>query len=118
MTIPIFDLSVRCGFFCQGGSPQFDQTEYPDNYSVVKYPDHLAAMQRADEDYKNVEAVANLAISLANEFEIAVASREPRSGMSVPPSGDFISCAQLPSAVGRMKWWAREIRKAQERWRA
>ena len=49
MTIPIFDLSVRCGFFCQGGSPQFDQTEYPDNYSVVKYPDHLAALQRERE---------------------------------------------------------------------
>lgn len=57
MTIPIFDLSVRCGFFCQGGSPQFDQTEYPDNYSVVKYPDHLAAMQREREVREKLVAV-------------------------------------------------------------
>lgn len=62
--------------------------------------------------------LAEIALSLAHEFEAAVASREPVGGMSVSPSGDFISCAQLPSAVGRMKWWAREIRKAQERWRA
>lgn len=58
--------------------------------------------------------LSEIALSLAHEFEVAVASREPKSGMQVPPSGDFISCAQLPSAVGRMKWWAREIRKAQE----
>ena len=54
-----------------------------------------------------------LAISLADEFERAVASRNPVGGMSVSPSGDFISCAQLPSAVKRMAWWAREIRKEQ-----
>ena len=54
-----------------------------------------------------------LAISLADEFERAVASRNPVGGMSVPPSGDFIACAQLPSAVKRMAWWAREIRKEQ-----
>lgn len=94
------------------------QLVHADKGLLAVHADHLAAMQRADEDYKNVEAVANLAISLANEFEIAVASREPKSGMQVPLSGDFISCAQLPSAVGRMRWWAREIRKAQERWRA
>lgn len=54
-----------------------------------------------------------LAISLADEFERAVASRNPVGGMSVSPSGDFIACAQLPSAVKRMAWWAREIRKEQ-----
>lgn len=54
-----------------------------------------------------------LAISLAEEFERAVASRNPVGGMSVPPSGDFISCAQLPSAVKRMEWWARAIRREQ-----
>jgi len=54
-----------------------------------------------------------LAISLAEEFERAVASRNPVGGMSVSPTGDFIACAQLPSAVNRMKWWAREIRKEQ-----
>lgn len=99
--------------------PDRDGERFTDeNGAWVTHADHLSAMQRADEDYKNVESVANLAISLANEFEIAVASRESRSGMQVPPSGDFISCAQLPSAVGCMRWWAREIRKAQERWRA
>ena len=62
---------------------------------------------------EGMEKVANLADSIAHEFEVAVESRNPVGGMSVPPSGDFISCAQLPSAVGRMRWWAREIRKAQ-----
>ena len=61
-----------------------------------------------------LEKVASLADSIAHEFEVAVESRNPVGGMSVPPSGDFISCAQLPSAVGRMRWWAREIRKAQQ----
>lgn len=61
----------------------------------------------------SLEKIASLAVSLAEEFERAVASRNPVAGMSVPPSGDFISCAQLPSAVKRMEWWAREIRKEQ-----
>ena len=60
-----------------------------------------------------LEKIASLADSIAHEFEVAVESRNPVCGMSVPPSGDFISCARLPSAVGRMRWWAREIRKAQ-----
>jgi hypothetical protein len=62
---------------------------------------------------EGMEKVANLADSIAHEFEVAVESRNPVGGMSVPPTGDFISCAKLPSAVGRMRWWAREIRKAQ-----
>lgn len=60
--------------------------------------------------------IAKLAVSLAEEFERAVASRNPTGGMSVSPSGDFIACAQLPSAVKRMAWWAREIRRAQAQW--
>lgn len=63
-----------------------------------------------------LEKLARLAVSLAEQFERAVESRRPISGMSVPSSGDFISCAQLPSAVGRMSWWAREIRRAQTQW--
>lgn len=62
---------------------------------------------------EGLEKIASLADSIAHEFEVAVESRNPVCGMSVPPSGDFISCARLPSAVGRMRWWAREIRKAQ-----
>ena len=61
---------------------------------------------------EKLEKVAGLADALAGEFEQAVASREPIRGMQVTPSGDFIACAQLPSAVSRMRWWARAIRSA------
>ncbi len=64
----------------------------------------------------SMERIARLAVSLAEEFERAVAFRNPVGGMSVSPSGDFVSCAQLPSAVKRMEWWAREIRRAQTEW--
>lgn len=70
----------------------------------------------ADEEIAALEKIAKLAVSLAEQFERAVESRRPVSGMSVPPSGDFIACAQLPSAVSRMSWWAREIRRAQTEW--
>lgn len=55
---------------------------------------------------------AGLAEALAGEFEAAVSSREMTGGMRVTPTGDFIACAQLPSAVSKMRWWAREIRAA------
>jgi len=61
---------------------------------------------------ESLQRTAEFAVSLAEQFERAVASREPVSGMQVTPTGDFISAAQLPSVLKRMKWWAREIRKA------
>lgn len=67
---------------------------------------------RREREIAALPKIASLALSLAHEFEVAVASREPVRGMQVPPSSDFLACAQLPSAVKRMAWWAREIRKA------
>lgn len=57
--------------------------------------------------------LADLAVGLACEFECAIAASKPVGGMQVTPNGDFIACVQLPSALKRMEWWAREIRKAQ-----
>jgi hypothetical protein len=54
--------------------------------------------------------------ALCAEFEGAVANADWRAagskGMSVPFTGDFASAVQLPSVVSRMRWWAREMRKA------
>lgn len=53
--------------------------------------------------------------ALCAEFEGAVTHADWRAagslGMSVPFTGDFASATQLPSVVGRMRWWAREMRK-------
>ncbi len=53
--------------------------------------------------------------SICSEFEGVVAHADWRAagspGMSVPFKGDFASATQLPSVVGRMRWWAREMRK-------
>lgn len=63
------------------------------------------------------EARAELS-ALCSEFEGAVAHADWRaagsSGMGVPFHGDFASATQLPSVVARMRWWAREMRKATE----
>lgn len=75
---------------------------------------YLAAAKEAEQEIAALSKVVALADALAGEFERAVASRNPVSGMQVSPSGDFISCAQLPSAIKRMGWWAREIRAAGE----
>ena len=56
--------------------------------------------------------------ALCAEFEGAVAHADWKAngskGMHVPFTGDFASVTQLPSAIGRMRWWAREIRKVLE----
>ena len=54
--------------------------------------------------------------AICSEFERAVSHADWRAagspGMSVPFTGDFASATQIPSVVGRMRWWAREMRKA------
>lgn len=86
----------------------------PGSITYVLYSDYLAAAKEAEQEIAALSKVVALADALAGEFERAVASRNPVSGMQVSPSGDFISCAQLPSAIKRMGWWAREIRAAGE----
>ena len=81
-------------------------------YAVGWRDGYLAAAKEAEQEIAALSKVVALADALAGGFERAVASRNPVSGMQVSPSGDFISCAQLPSAIKRMGWWAREIRAA------
>lgn len=61
------------------------------------------------------DAARGVLSALCAEFEGAVAHADWRAagspGMSVPFTGDFASATQLPSVVGRMRWWAREMRK-------
>lgn len=64
---------------------------------------------------KERDAARTVLSSLCSEFEGAVRHADWRAagspGMSVPFTGDFASATQLPSIVGRMRWWARELRK-------
>lgn len=54
--------------------------------------------------------------AICDEFERTIAHAEwvaaGSKGMSVPFHGDFASVVQLPSVVSRMRWWAREMRRA------
>jgi hypothetical protein len=64
---------------------------------------------------RELNEAKSLLSALCSQFEGAVAHADWRAagspGMSVPFTGDFASAAQLPSVVGRMRWWAREMRK-------
>jgi hypothetical protein len=57
----------------------------------------------------------NMLEGICSEFEGVVAHADWKAagskGMSVPFRGDFASAVQLPSLVGRMRWWANEMRK-------
>jgi len=86
--------------------------EQADNLDAVIVGAVEQALAEQEAENAKLKKSSDLALSLAEEFERAVASREPVHGMQVTTSGDFIACAQLPSAVKRMAWWAREIRAA------
>lgn len=77
--------------------------EVADMRTTIAALDELAELRRVTE-------------ALADEFDKAVAHAEWRAagskGMRVPFHGDFAAATQLPSLVGRMRWWAREMRKA------
>jgi hypothetical protein len=50
---------------------------------------------------------------ITSELERTVAEADrPKGGMRVPFHGDFASALQLPSVVGRFRWWARNLRAA------
>jgi hypothetical protein len=81
--------------------------------------DDIVAALRAAHEAGRLERdaeLARVAAALAGEFERAVAHAEWRAaggkGMGVPFHGDFEAIARMPSAVGKMRWWARELRKA------
>jgi hypothetical protein len=61
------------------------------------------------------DAARNMLDGICSEFEGVVAHADWKAagskGMSVPFFGDFASAVQLPSLVGRMRWWANEMRK-------
>jgi hypothetical protein len=41
-----YTMTVKCMNYCYGGSPALEVDEYPDEFCVVKYADHLAALER------------------------------------------------------------------------
>lgn len=53
---------------------------------------------------------------ICDEFERTIAHfdwvQAGSKGMHVPFHGDFASIAHLPGPVRKMRWWAREFRKA------
>jgi hypothetical protein len=57
----------------------------------------------------------NMLEGICSEFEQTVDhadwKAEGSRGMSVPFHGDFASAVQLPSLVGKMRWWSRQMRK-------
>lgn len=95
-------------------SPHYNQDEQRTEMSIdekgswvhVTYVEELKAER--DEARKWLEGICE-------EFEKTVAYADWRAagskGMSVPFHGDFASVVQLPSAISRMRWWAREFRR-------
>ena len=95
--------------------------------SIAADPEAFAARVRAyryaramgdmpDDEDAGLDELRRVAEALCGEFESAVAHAEWRSagskGMQVPFHGDFAAATQLPSVVGRMRWWSRELRRA------
>lgn len=80
---------------------------------IYEYQREVTA--RLEQAIRERDEARALLSALCAEFEGAVAHAEWRAagspGMSVPFHGDFASATQLPSVVGRMRWWAREMRK-------
>jgi predicted amidophosphoribosyltransferase len=61
------------------------------------------------------DAARNMLEGICSEFERTIAHADWKAdgskGMSVPFHGDFASAVQLPSIVGKMRWWSRQMRK-------
>jgi chromosome segregation ATPase len=72
--------------------------------------------ERAEKAERERDEARAMLSAICSEFERAVSHADWRAagspGMSVPFTGDFASATQIPSVVGRMRWWAREMRKA------
>jgi hypothetical protein len=78
--------------------------------------DDLAALlSEVDRITAERDRARNMLDGICSEFEGVVAHADWKAagskGMSVPFRGDFASAVQLPSLVGRMRWWANEMRK-------
>ena len=65
---------------------------------------------------KQRNAARHMLERICGEFERTIKHAEwvaaGSKGMSVPFHGDFASVAHLPSVISRMRWWAREMRRA------
>lgn len=44
--VTAYTMTVECMAYCYGGSSALEVDEYPDEFCVVKYADHLAALER------------------------------------------------------------------------
>lgn len=58
--VTAYTMTVKCMNYCYGGSPALEVDEYPDEFCVVKYADHLAALERVRvETLREVWAAVN-----------------------------------------------------------
>lgn len=63
--VTAYTMTVKCMNYCYGGSPALEVDEYPDEFCVVKYADHLAALERV-----RVETLRELDKQLATAMEL------------------------------------------------
>jgi len=87
--VQFYDLSVECGSYCQGGRSRLEPTSWPDDYSVVKYPDHLAAIARYEARLAEAislmkeaaPAIDTISFALSERFDrfLAVYAKEDKS---------------------------------------
>jgi hypothetical protein len=89
---------------------EIDRGEYdPSSQEVIML---LEEIQRLMNER---DMARNMLEGICCEFEGVVAhadwKAEGSKGMSVPFHGDFASAVQLPSVVGKMRWWSRQMRK-------
>ena len=101
---------------------QIDSTDAPSRPTdaMLAEKGQQIYVRRLKEHAETVEHFARMQVQRAllegicSQFEGAVAHADWRAagskGMHVPFTGDFASAVQLPSVVGRMRWWAKEIR--------
>lgn len=87
---------------------EFERRRVEHTALLMRFAEYAQLAKERDEARAVLDAICV-------EFEGTVAHADWRAagskGMSVPYHGDFASAAQLPSVVGRMRWWVREMRK-------
>ena len=89
---------------------QMDKGEYdPSSQEVIMLVEEIERLQTER------DAARHMLEGICDEFERTIAYADwtaaGSKGMSVPFHGDFASAVQLPSVVGKMRWWSREMRR-------
>ena len=93
------------------------RVERHDAATLYHAPTDLRALLAEVERFMNErDAARHMLEGICGEFERTIRHADwvaaGSKGMSVPFHGDFASVAHLPSIISRMRWWAREMRRA------